>query len=202
MCVPDPVPAAADTSRRSLAGRRLSGIVVHEQAQLGAVMWVRRADRPAVAGWGCVATIVVAVLLLTPGVAACGSGGARRTNRASMSAIPGLKPGEDPAGQQLLGKQRGGTLTAYNSLGIDSLDPGQSYFDPSYPIEYATQRPLFAYRPNSYSTPSPDMAAYMPTDANGGITDGGRTVTVHIRPNVHFSPPVNRAVTSADIAYA
>jgi peptide/nickel transport system substrate-binding protein len=27
-------------------------------------------------------------------------------------------------------------------------------------------------------------------------------VTVHIRANVHFSPPVNRAVTSADIAYA
>ena len=42
----------------------------------------------------------------------------------------------------------------------------------------------------------------MPTTANGGITDGGRTLTVHIRTNVHFSPPVNRAVTSADVAYA
>ena len=42
----------------------------------------------------------------------------------------------------------------------------------------------------------------MPTTANGGITDGGKTVTVHIQPNVKFSPPVNRVVTSADVAYA
>lgn len=56
--------------------------------------------------------------------------------------------------------------------------------------------------PNTYSTLIPDMAAYMPTIGNRGITNGGRTVTVHIRRNVHFSPPVNLMVTSADIAYA
>ena len=92
------------------------------------------------------------------------------------------------------GKKRGGTLTVYNSLGFDYLDPGQAYFTPTYAVEYATQRPLFAYLPNTSSTPSPDMAEFMPTISNGGITDGGRTLTVHIRPNVHFSPPVNRAV--------
>ncbi len=42
----------------------------------------------------------------------------------------------------------------------------------------------------------------IPTTANGGITDGGKTVTIHIHPGVHFSPPVNREVTSADVAYA
>ena len=42
----------------------------------------------------------------------------------------------------------------------------------------------------------------MPTTANGGITGGGKIVTVHIRTGVDFSPPVNRAVTSADVAYA
>jgi peptide/nickel transport system substrate-binding protein len=41
------------------------------------------------------------------------------------------------------------------------------------------------------------MASGMPT-----ISDGGKTVTVHIRPNVKFSPPVNRVVTSADVKYA
>jgi peptide/nickel transport system substrate-binding protein len=42
----------------------------------------------------------------------------------------------------------------------------------------------------------------MPSASNGGISDGGRIVTVHIRSGVRFSPPVNRAVTSADVAYA
>ena len=34
------------------------------------------------------------------------------------------------------------------------------------------------------------------------ISEGGKTITVHIRKGVHFSPPVNREVTSADVAYA
>jgi peptide/nickel transport system substrate-binding protein len=144
----------------------------------------------------------VGVALLPATLAACGSGRSSRTSTLSEAQIPGLKPGESPAGQQLTGKNRGGTLTAYTSLDVDYLDPGLSYSEITYPISYATQRPLFSYLPNTYSAPSPDMAAYMPTVANGGITDGGRTVTVHIRTNVHFSPPVNRAVTSADIAYA
>jgi peptide/nickel transport system substrate-binding protein len=115
--------------------------------------------------------------------------------------MPGLKPGENPAGQQLTGKHRGGTLTVYATADFIELDPGQAT-SIDFPVAYATQRPLFAYLPNTYSTLTPDMATLVPTSANGGITDGGRTVTIHIRTNVHFSPPVNRAVTSADIAYA
>ena len=34
------------------------------------------------------------------------------------------------------------------------------------------------------------------------VSDDGMTITVHIRHGVHFSPPVNREVTSADVAYA
>ena len=34
------------------------------------------------------------------------------------------------------------------------------------------------------------------------ISDDGKTITIHIRNGVHFSPPVNREVTSADVAYA
>jgi peptide/nickel transport system substrate-binding protein len=149
-----------------------------------------------------VAVSALGLALLLAAVAACGSSSSSRSSELSKSPIPGLKPGEDPAGQRLNGKRRGGTLTVYTSLDFDSLDPGQSYFTLSYAVDDATQRPLFAYLPNTYSTPSPDMAAYMPTVSNGGISDGGRTVIVHIRPNVHFSPPVDRAVTAADIAYA
>ncbi len=143
------------------------------------------------------------VAMLTAALTACGSGGSTTVSSQLVTArVPGLKPAENPAGQQLYGKQRGGTLTVYTSTDFIQFDPGQSYFGYDYAVDYATQRPLFSYLPNTYSTLVPDMAAFVPTTANGGITDGGRTVTVHIRPNVRFSPPVNRVVTSADIAYA
>jgi peptide/nickel transport system substrate-binding protein len=152
--------------------------------------------------------IIAAVLGL--GVAACGSSsssssasssGSSSSATTSVASLP-LKPGENPVGQTLLGKKKGGTLTVYSSEDFEHLDPGESYFSLDYQVDYATQRTLFGYLPNQTQTVSPDLAAVMPTTANGGITDGGKTLTVHIRPNVDFSPPVNRAVTSADIAYA
>jgi peptide/nickel transport system substrate-binding protein len=150
-------------------------------------------------------TAVIAGLLAV-GVAACGSSSSSSASgsgsaTATTQSLP-LKPGENPAGQQLTGKKTGGNLTVYSSEDFEHLDPGESYFTQDYTVDYATQRTLFGYMPNQTQIVSPDMATTMPTTANGGITDGGKTLTVHIRPNVHFSPPVNRAVTSADIAYA
>jgi peptide/nickel transport system substrate-binding protein len=115
-----------------------------------------------------------------------------------------LKAGEDPTHQGLTGstKKHGGTLTVYSSEDFEHLDPGESYFTADYGIDQPTQRALFTYLPNTTNVLSPDLATVVPTTANGGITDGGKTVTVHIRKGVYFSPPVNREVTSADVAYA
>ena len=156
--------------------------------------------------------------LLAVGITACGSsnsssssgGGSSSqsssSNGSSSSGVPTipLKAGENPVGQVLTGptKKRGGTLTVYSSEDFEHLDPGESYFTQDYGVDYVTQRPLFAYLPNTANAVSPDLATVIPTTANGGITDGGKTVTVHIRTGVHFSPPVNREVTSADVAYA
>ncbi len=108
-----------------------------------------------------------------------------------------------PAAQQLYGKRTGGILTAYSATNVQHLDPGQAYDAPvDYAVLAATQRTLFAYLPGRPSEPVSDLATVVPTTANGGISDGGRTITVHIRPGVYFSPPVNREVTSADVAYA
>ena len=162
---------------------------------------------------GALTSTVTGVLAL--GVVACGStssktssasgGGSSSQSRSSVGAqkIP-LKPGQNPAGQVLTGptKKRGGTLTVYSSQDFEHLDPGEAYFTQDYGVEYVTQRPLFSYKPNTETVLSPDLATEIPTAANGGITDGGKTVTVHIRQGVHFSPPVNREVTSADVAYA
>ena len=137
--------------------------------------------------------------LLAAAVAACGSSSSSSSGGAPK--IP-LKAGENPVGQQLYGKTKGGTLTAYSSEDFEHLDPGQAYFVQDYIVMYATQRMLWVYPPNSSSQLVPDLATEVPTIANGGITDGGKTVTVHIHQGVHFSPPVNREVTSADVAYA
>ena len=154
---------------------------------------------------GCrlrVARVVTSITLLVAGVAGCGSRDPTTSTNARTSRAELLKPGENPADEQLRGKRTGETLTAYSVADFDDFDPGEVYQSLDYVVAYATQRPLFSYLPNNAATVVPDMAAYVPTTANGGITDGGRTLTVHIRTDVHFSPPVDRAVTSADIAYA
>ncbi|HEX3976234.1 MAG TPA: ABC transporter substrate-binding protein [Solirubrobacteraceae bacterium] len=151
--------------------------------------------------------------LLGVGITACGSsnsksssGGGSSSQSSSNGGVPTipLKAGENPTGQVLTGstKKRGGSLTVYSSEDFEHLDPGESYFTQDYGVDYVTQRSLFAYMPNTADQVSPDLATTLPTTANGGITDGGKTVTVHIRQGVHFSPPVNREVTSADVAYA
>ncbi|HEY3728914.1 MAG TPA: ABC transporter substrate-binding protein [Solirubrobacteraceae bacterium] len=148
-------------------------------------------------------------VLLAGGLAACGGsssssssgGGSNSSTSSSAQAIP-LKPGENPVGQQLTGKTKGGTLTVLSNGDFEHLDSGQAYYALDYQIIQATDRPLFSYPPNSVSTVRADLATTVPTTANGGITDGGKTVTVHIRTGVHYSPPVNREVTAQDVAFA
>jgi peptide/nickel transport system substrate-binding protein len=91
----------------------------------------------------------------------------------------------------------GGTLNLISAEAWEHLDPGASYFQIDYLVEYATQSPLYMYTPTNSVTETPLVASGMPQ-----ISDGGKTVTVHIKPGWHFSPPVNRAVTSKDVAFA
>jgi peptide/nickel transport system substrate-binding protein len=109
----------------------------------------------------------------------------------------GLKPALSGSGENLYNGKRGGTLTVYDSEDFEHLDPGESYFAIDYEVMYATQMTLYHYLPNTGSKLSPYLASGMPI-----VTNGGKTITVHIRPNVKFSPPVSRDVTSADVAYA
>lgn len=94
-------------------------------------------------------------------------------------------------------QRKGGTLKVVSAEGWEHLDPGQTYFQVDYPVVYATHRPLYAFTPDSPREAVPDLAAGDPQ-----ISSDGKTVTIKIKPNVRFSPPVNRAVTSDDVKYA
>jgi peptide/nickel transport system substrate-binding protein len=139
-----------------------------------------------------VAAAIAAIAgLLAVGLTACGAGGGSAT-----SSIP-LKAGESPSGQRLYGKHRGGILEVYDHEDFEHFDPGEAYGVEDYTVLYAIERPLYSYPPNSTDKLQPDLAAGPPS-----ITDGGRTMTVRIRPHIYFSPPVNREVNSGDVAYA
>ena len=137
------------------------------------------------------ATSAVIVGLATGG---CGSSASKTAPSGGPQTPAGVLT---PASEALSGGKRGGTLTVLDHEDFQHFDPGQSYFGLDYEVLYAVLRPLYSNKPNSHSEPIPDMAASTPQ-----ISSDGKTITVHIRSGVHFSPPVDREATSADVAYA
>jgi peptide/nickel transport system substrate-binding protein len=141
--------------------------------------------------------VAVAAVLAVSGCG--GSSSPSGTSSAGGTGAPsgGIKPALNGSGESLSVGKRGGTLTVDDHSDFQHLDPGEAYYAGDYEVIYATQRPLFSFPPNSSTSEVPNLASGPPV-----ISDGGRTVTVHIEPNVKFSPPVNRTVTSQDVAYA
>ena len=83
------------------------------------------------------------------------------------------------SGKQSAGPVKGGTLKMLGTSDIFNLDTTSAYYTVSNILERSFTRQLLGYR----NTPSfldpikltPDVATAVPTTANGGITDGGKT---------------------------
>jgi peptide/nickel transport system substrate-binding protein len=135
------------------------------------------------------------VVVLGLVLAACGSSG----SSTKLASAGGLSTGgfQSPTTQSLTGGKRGGTLEVLNETEFEHIDPGLAYYNVDYEVVFATQRPLYSNKPNTATEASPDMASGPPE-----ISSDAKTITVHLREGVHFSPPVNREVTSEDVAYA
>ncbi len=94
--------------------------------------------------------------------------------------------------------KKGGTLKVLDTAGsIDNLDPGYWYYQTDYTEVVPTQRQLYGWKPSD-TKPTPDLATALPV-----ISNGGKTITVTIKPGVKYSAPLqNRTVKAADIKYA
>jgi peptide/nickel transport system substrate-binding protein len=139
-------------------------------------------------------TILLLVLAVAFAVAlaACGSSSKKSAN--AGSALPqGVK---NPVTESLTGGKRGGVLNEVQTEDFEHLDPGQAYFQLDYQITSATQRTLYSYLPNTFTQATPDLA-----EGPAKLSDGNKLITIKIRKGVHFSPPVNREVTAADVVY-
>jgi peptide/nickel transport system substrate-binding protein len=132
--------------------------------------------------WRAAAVFAAAASLA---VAGCGGGNNNETTTG------GNQPTKPPAGAK-----RGGDLTVLYNGDVDNADPGITYYQYGFNVAYATQRPLYSYKPDDPTNPQPDLAEGPPQ-----ISSDGKTVTVKLRSGVKFSPPVNRAVTSKDVKY-
>jgi peptide/nickel transport system substrate-binding protein len=103
----------------------------------------------------------------------------------------------------------GGTLHIVAASGPDHIDTVPAYYTADYELERAYTRQLLQYPTVPYgstsdagwtanTTPVADIATAVPTVANGGITNGGKTYTFHIKSGVDWNSTSARQVTAAD----
>jgi peptide/nickel transport system substrate-binding protein len=143
------------------------------------------------------APLVGAVLAAaTFGLAACGGSSDSGSTSSGSSSSSSSNSSKYGTGAVVPG-QNGGTLHVMSSGDVDYIDPGAGFYQFTFIVTYATQRPLFSYKPDEAQKSVPDLAAG-PAD----VSSDGKTITIKIRPGVKFSPPVNREATSADVKYA
>jgi peptide/nickel transport system substrate-binding protein len=135
-------------------------------------------------------TALAAAGLTVAGLAACSSS-------PSNSSAVGTKP------------VHGGTLKLVAASGPDHIDTVPAYYTADYILERAYARQLLSYPtvpdPSLSSTgwtkdttPVADIATAVPSTSNGGITNGGKTYTFHIKSGVDWNTSPPRQVVSAD----
>ena len=135
------------------------------------------------------AAMPAAALAVSIGVAACGSG--------SKSSGDNSKAAQATKVDTSKGGKKGGDITFLAASDTDYIDPGQTYYTFGNAIMYATNRPLYSFKPTDTDKPSPDLAVGEPQ-----ISADNKTITVKIKKGIKYAPPVNREVTTKDIKYA
>jgi peptide/nickel transport system substrate-binding protein len=106
------------------------------------------------------------------------------------------------SGATAAGPKRGGTLKLLGQSDIFNLDTTSGYYTVNNILYRSYARQLLTYR-NSASFQTqiklvPDIATAVPTTANKGISNGGKTYTLHLKSGVKWNSSPPRQVTAAD----
>jgi peptide/nickel transport system substrate-binding protein len=144
------------------------------------------------------------------GLAACGSsskssssGSSSGGSSSSSSSVSAEVAKFAPLVKAPADAKKGGTLTLIGKGDVDYIDPGATYSQWGLVVHWAADSPLVGWPPNDTSAPVPELAASQPV-----ISDGGKTITFKIKPNIHYSPPLgggagwSNPVVSQDVKYA
>ena len=130
-----------------------------------------------------------ALAALAAGLAACGS-----STTSSSSSSPGTGT-----------PKSGGTLRVTFQGEPTGLDPAIAWEVESWSIERLTYQTFLTYadKPGTAGTRLvPDLATEVPSAANGGITQGGKVYTFHLKPGIKFAPPISTPVTASDFKWS
>jgi peptide/nickel transport system substrate-binding protein len=129
------------------------------------------------------------ILFLSLGLAACGNDNGGGAGLTAEDFKPITAPPDDA--------QKGGTLTVVNAADVDYLDPGAGYYQPTYIIDFATQRTLVNWPPDEIKEPQPDLVEGPPQ-----VSKDFKTITFKIKKGIKYSPPVDRDIKAQDFKYA
>jgi peptide/nickel transport system substrate-binding protein len=148
--------------------------------------------------------------LVSKRVVALGAVAATAISLAACSSSPSSTTPPPAATTQSSAKPvSGGTVTVVANSGPANWDTVPAYYTADYMFERIYARQLVSYETVPYTgtsgagwttdtTPVADMATVVPTTANGGITDGGKVYTFHIKQGVDWDTTPARQVTAQD----
>ena len=147
-----------------------------------------------------IAVFAAALVALAALAAGCGS---KKSSSGSTSTSSGTPAGGPSQGYNNGTAQKGGVYRVgwEQSFGFtDNFDPTGEYLGNAWGIFEIMNRSLIGYKHQTGAAGNQligDLATDVPTPTNGGLT-----YTYHLRPGIKFGPPVNRVITSKDVAYA
>jgi peptide/nickel transport system substrate-binding protein len=150
------------------------------------------------------AVLLTALVALAGLAAGCGS---KKSSSGSTTTTTSSSGGAGPSASKSYDNgspTKGGTFTIgwEQSFGFtDNFDPTGEYLGDAWGIyTNLLTRSLIGYTHQPGAAGNSligDLATSVPTP-----TDGGLTYTYHLRKGIKFGPPVNRVITSKDVAYA
>ena len=148
------------------------------------------------------AVLAAAVVALAVLVAGCGSkdkSSSGSTTNSSSNSGSAVSKSYDNGSPEKGGTYRVGWEQSFGFT--NNFDPTGEYLGNAWGIYVnLLMRPLIGYKHQPGAEGNEligDLATHVPE-----ATDNGLTYTYQLRPNVKFAPPINRVITSKDVAYA